>query len=487
MTQVIKAPVRTGYEVVQRILESEKRGGERKPGDHPSLTSKEVADRLNRGDKRWHDQNRDGKIELTYEFCAVEPSVLEDIQSKYGDLTVKEIVPLNLRQKELIRKAQQDFADVANVSFVEQAGGNREGHLIYRAYNTGDQASSVTGFADTADGPGMLWLRNLDQTTKFGNWADDDKRMIGEDHWRSSMIHELGHGLGLEHPHSETNETIKLPFYEEDWKHYTVMSYNRQRLNDKGDSLEPASLMMDDIEAIQSKYGANYATRNDDTTYGFNSNTDRDHYSLKTAQDQPIFTVWDGGGWDVLDFSEFSQNQTINLNAGSLSSVGGFYDNVGIANGVTIEEARGGKGRNTLIGNNTFNVLRGGPAKDRIYGGSGGAQMWGGNGANTFVFDTTSSGRPNWVMDFVSGKDKLDLTGIRQQLGPLNFVASLPVDHNKPQDPLNPTFKTQPGDVVVSYNEDFQRTIFKMDTTGDSKLDMQIEVHGKVAREDLVV
>lgn len=177
----------------------------------------------------------------------------------------------------------------------------------------------------------------------------------------------------------------------------------------------------------------------------------------------------------------------INLNAGSLSSVGGLSRNVGIAEGAVIEEARGGKGRNILIGNEVFNVLRGGPGEDVMYGGSGGAQMWGGAGPNTFVFDGASSGKANWVMDFVSGKDKIDLSGLSKKLGTLTFVSQLPLDHSKPQDPVNPTFLTKPGDVLVSYDRAFGRTFFRLDTTGDGRMDMCIDVQGKVVRKDVVV
>lgn len=38
----------------------------------------------------------------------------------------------------------------------------------------------------------------------------------------------------------------------------------------------PSGPQLDDITAIQKLYGANTTTRTGDTTYGFNSNTDRD-------------------------------------------------------------------------------------------------------------------------------------------------------------------------------------------------------------------
>ncbi|MFP3632200.1 M10 family metallopeptidase C-terminal domain-containing protein, partial [Burkholderia sp. SIMBA_045] len=86
-------------------------------------------------------------------------------------------------------------------------------------------------------------------------------------------------------------------------------------------------------------YGANYSTRAGDTTYGFNSNTGRDFYSASSSSDKLVFSVWDGGGNDTLDFSGFTQNQKINLNEASFSDVGGMVGNVSIAQGVTVENA----------------------------------------------------------------------------------------------------------------------------------------------------
>lgn len=494
MTQVNQPPVPTRYEVVQKILERNERGGEPPSGDdEPSLTGSQVADRLTRSGSRWADSNRNGKTELTYQFSNAAPAEFEEVRRANPDSKVKAFVPLSLKQREYVRQAQQEFADVANITFVEKkAGGRSEGRLTYSGYSTGDEGTAGRGFAydpgsESRELRGTVWLRSLDDKSKFGEEGDAVETNIGDDAWRSAMIHELGHGLGLQHPFSDEHEQPELSDYAEDFNNYTVMSYNTPPLNKDLETVKPVSLMLDDMEAIQSIYGANHSTRNGDTTYGFNSNTDRDHYSLKTPEDKPLFSVWDGGGWDTLDFSEFSQNQTINLNAGSFSSVGGLHRNVSIANGVTIEEARGGTGKNNLIGNQAFNVLRGGPGSDTFYGGSGGAQMWGAGGANTFAFDTQSSGKANWVMDFVSGKDTLDFSGLRQRFGPLNFVSGLPVDHSKPQDPLNPTFISKPGDVMVSYDRDFQRTLFRLDTTGDGKMDMHIDVHGKVVRKDIVV
>ncbi len=137
-----------------------------------------------------------------------------------------------------------------------------------------------------------------------------------------------------------------------------------------------------------------------------------------------MFSVWDGGGNDTLDFSGFTQNQKINLNEASFSDVGGMVGNVSIAQGVTVENAIGGSGNDLLIGNNAANVLKGGAGNDIIYGAGGADQLWGGSGSDTFVFAASTDSKPgaaDQIMDFVSGLDKIDLTGITKGAG-LHFV-----------------------------------------------------------------
>jgi hypothetical protein len=84
------------------------------------------------------------------------------------------------------------------------------------------------------------------------------------------------------------------------------------------------------------------------------------------------YTVFDSGGNDTLDYSGFSQNQTINLNPETFSNVGPGIGNVSIARGTVIENAIGGSGNDTLIGNSVANVLTGGLGTDTLTGGAGG-------------------------------------------------------------------------------------------------------------------
>jgi serralysin len=97
---------------------------------------------------------------------------------------------------------------------------------------------------------------------------------------------------------------------------YWSEQHTGQSFVKNGINYQPSTPMVDDMAAIQKLYGANHETRTGDTTYGFNSNADREAYRLSSSRDAPVFTVWDGGGVDTLDFSGFSDNQVINLKRG---------------------------------------------------------------------------------------------------------------------------------------------------------------------------
>ncbi len=91
-------------------------------------------------------------------------------------------------------------------------------------------------------------------------------------------------------------------------------------------------------------------TRTGDTVYGFN-------YTSGRASSTPAsfpgvgYTIYDNGGIDTLDYSGFSNAQTIDLTEEHHSNVGGRSGNVWFARGTVIERAIGGLGADELIGN----------------------------------------------------------------------------------------------------------------------------------------
>ena len=176
-----------------------------------------------------------------------------------------------------------------------------------------------------------------------------------------TIIHELGHGLGLAHPHDTGGTSTIFPGvtsafgdygdFDLNQGVYTTMSYNRGwQTNPSG---EPAPIsafgyqgtpMALDIAVLQAKYGANLSYR-----------TGADTYLLPASNDVGTFysCIWDAGGVDTI-VHDGSAPAVIDLRAatlqveagggGFLSYVDGVFGGFTIANGVVIENARGGSG-----------------------------------------------------------------------------------------------------------------------------------------------
>ena len=223
-----------------------------------------------------------------------------------------------------------------------------------------------------------------------------------------TAIHEIGHALGLEHPFEDENSTTVLDA-DRDHVAFTVMSYWPARIDtwyfvesDQPDELvtqkylQPSTPGMIDILALQQMYGANLDYNSGDTTYAF----DKDMHFFET--------IWDAGGTDTIDLSDYPRKCTISLIEGSFSNIG--YDSLddwdysidwetdfrgaivlSLAFNSRIENAIGGLDDDLIIGNYLDNVLSGGPGDDKLDGGIGNDRIIGGSGTDTVVLDAKSS------------------------------------------------------------------------------------------------
>ncbi|MGP7972476.1 M10 family metallopeptidase [Proteus mirabilis] len=239
-----------------------------------------------------------------------------------------------------------------------------------------------------------------------------------------TIMHELGHSLGLKHSwtYLKNKNNQVLATYK-----YSVMSYGFADIKEADfGGLYPMTFMLADILLLQYLYGENMTTRLENNIYGFNSNTGRAAYSLNSIEDKLVSCIWDSGGIDTLDFSLYTVNQRIDLNEGSFSDIGGLRSNISIAYNTIIENAIGGKGHDTLIGNRFDNNLKGGDGNDLCYGGPGNDVIYGGRG-NDVLFgedgdDTLIDFYGANLLDSGKGNDRIFVASMDRGLSGKNII-----------------------------------------------------------------
>jgi len=332
--------------------------------------------------------------------------------------TASTFTPLTDVQKDAFRQALEMFEEVSLIRFTEVADSEAP-PLRFGSYLFAEDAGLVgyayfpefsftvtdgrIGGITAGDLGGDLWLNATE---------DNANPAAGTDAF-NTVIHEVGHALGLKHPF-EGSVTLTGA---EDSVLYTVMSYTYPEntsvtVETPGgfsfQYLSPRTLMLYDILAVQYLYGVNTQTRSGDTTYRWDENEDF------------FETIWDGGGTDTLDASLQTLTSRIDLRDGQFSSIGlrqteaerrvnvtnanhpsptyDARDNLAIAFGAVIENAKGGAAADSIRGNEVANrlegnggadTLTGAEGNDTLAGGAGNDRLEGGSGTDTAVFTAT--------------------------------------------------------------------------------------------------
>lgn len=307
--------------------------------------------------------------------------------------------------------AMNKWANVANVTFSSKTESSTNAGDI-RWSNTGDATlAAAAGYS-----PGVYsFLQVLTGDIWINPYAGEMLFLQPGEYGNQTMIHEMGHVLGLAHPHQST----VAPVASQDQLKYSIMSYHDYdgsfTIYDYygfGNYFMPTTPMLNDIAAVQFLYGAN-------TNYHAGNDT----YSW-SATAHVYETIWDAGGTDTISAATQTQAVVINLNSGQWSNMGVPFSNgsmkldgsanlvndcLTIAYGATIENAIGSAYKDTLIGNSANNSLTGGASDDTLQGNNGNDTLKGESGNDNLQGgggnDNLQGGDGNDQLGGTSGQD----------------------------------------------------------------------------------
>ena len=356
---------------------------------------------------RWGNGNG---VTVTYSFpqSAIVHGGSADVKATFSAVTDTDM------QNKITNQILKNFSDVANITFqlIEETVANHADIPI--AYSRIQEVTYPTSLAFSsppASGANAdVWIAGAQKGKTF-----EPGTSIYQ-----TIIHELGHSMGLKHPF----DNFLLPLEHESYS-YTVMSYTTARnvymIAESSSDFLPVTLMLDDIRALQYLYGPNVNARSGNTTYkwyqatgklevtdiALNGTTTASEIKPADNVNKILMTVWDGAGTDTYDFSDYTAGLSVNLQPGAWTTTtvtqSISYDTDfgppathpgNIANAYLyvdpstnkaseaslIENATGGSGNDVITGNQIANELIGNAGDDRLYGLEGADTLKGGLG-----------------------------------------------------------------------------------------------------------
>ncbi|MCH6256468.1 type I secretion C-terminal target domain-containing protein [Puniceicoccaceae bacterium K14] len=286
--------------------------------------------------------------------------VVDNIQFQTGTASTAQI---NIGQVEW-----DSDGDGPNDSEDENVGG-----YVKNSYNPSESGPADPNYdyslTYSSDSHGDLWLNS---NYALG-WATNS---LGSLQFYT-ILHELGHTMGLKHP----SGSLHAP-------KFTVMADEfMPGMLDGSDYLASYGLQLYDIASLQDIYGSrNYDTRDTNTIY-----SKLGAFASTATNNAFIYTIWDGDGTDAIHATDYTDAVKIDLRQGAFSSIGksvdGSFaadrdgdgsnetglakDNVAIAFHTIIENATGTNDTSAgdiLVGNAWDNILRGLDGNDKLYG-----------------------------------------------------------------------------------------------------------------------
>jgi hypothetical protein len=292
-------------------------------------------------------------------------------------------------EHDAVMTALHQFEKVADVVYLEVQD-KSQADFEYASYKgTPGPGISLLGSMEPPDEPneGLALFNSGDY-----RWNATDLQQGGFSF--VTLIHEIGHGHGLAHPHDNGGHSgimhgvqpegagvadYTTGDYHLNQSVFTMMSYE-DGWQDSPYGNAPTTggygylggLMAFDIAAIQDKYGVNEDTATGD-----------DVYLIKDVNAPGTFytSIWDAGGNDEIKYVG-TKDANIDLRPATLkyewggggwvSYAYGIFGGYTIANGVTIEKATTDAGNDTIYGNAVANILSSGAGNDFVHAEQGG-------------------------------------------------------------------------------------------------------------------
>lgn len=329
--------------------------------------------------------------------------------------------------------ALENYSSVSKLKFVEAddaASADIVEWKVPQSYIQSHTGQAATAYHEFPDGieahanPNQQWgFFSFDQVSNTAPTAGQNyiDYMYRGGTGLQVFTHELGHGLGLNHPFLKNSERFPgvragndedLGTNHETQTPFTIMSYNQwwdEVARPDFTYGRMGTLGALDIAAIQAIYGKNTSWHKGN-----------DVYTLPTANARGASwaCIWDAGGIDTIDNSASNISSTIDLRAatllqgpnagGYISSNDGIQGGLTIANGVVIENAKGGSkadlivgndANNSLVGNGGDDSLSGRGGADELYGGAGHDSLVGGTGDDVYLLYDLQAGRYDTVFE----------------------------------------------------------------------------------------
>ncbi|HWT12511.1 MAG TPA: M10 family metallopeptidase C-terminal domain-containing protein, partial [Allosphingosinicella sp.] len=364
----------------------------------------------------------DGKNVLFYYF-AREGELFVDNSANPLNLTATMVAKgFSQWEKNAIELGLERYENVADLIYIE-TDDRFAADIVFVTYN-GTPGIETPSLAGRMSPPDTAGEGQTEYNAGDYRWTPEGLAPGGV--FFGTLIHELGHGHGMAHPHDNGGRSSVMRGVEEietfvytngdyglNQGVYTMMSYQDgwekspygQPANDLGYGFI-GSLMAFDVAVIQDKYGVNEEFAKGNNVYLLpdqNAAAQFDSAGNMTREGTSWKSIWDAGGIDSIVYNG-SKNANIDLRpatlkyeeggGGWISYAYGIHGGYTVANGVTIENATSGSGNDRLVGNNAANILNGGAGNDSLSGGagsdtlnggSGGDRMTGGTGNDTYV------------------------------------------------------------------------------------------------------